>query len=135
MSTTLFKKTAEKLLSGAIDLSAATIRVAAVGPGYAPNFSTHEFLTDLGANVLGAPPALANVSVANGALDADDLIYPAIAAGSTVSAFVLYVDTGVAGTSPLLGYLDDGVGVPLLTNGSGIAITWNNTASKIFAIA
>ena len=46
---------------------------------------------------------------------------------------VIYIDTGVAGTSRLVAYIDTGVtNLPVTPNGGDITITWN--ASGIFAI-
>jgi uncharacterized protein YigE (DUF2233 family) len=46
---------------------------------------------------------------------------------------VIYIDTGTAGTSPLVAYIDTGVtGLPVTPNGGNINVTWN--ASGIFAL-
>jgi hypothetical protein len=53
--------------------------------------------------------------------------------GATVEALVLYIDTGVAGTSRLVAYIDTGVtGLPVTPNGGDITVTWN--ASGIFQL-
>jgi hypothetical protein len=53
--------------------------------------------------------------------------------GASVEALVIYIDTGVAGTSRLVAYIDTGVtGLPVTPNGGDITITWN--ASGIFAL-
>jgi hypothetical protein len=53
--------------------------------------------------------------------------------GATVEALVIYIDTGTAGTSRLIGFIDTGVtNLPVTPNGGDISITWN--ASGIFAL-
>lgn len=133
MSNTLYGLGFQKILKAEINVETADIRAVLVGPGYVPNFETHEFLSSLGANTLGAAVALAGKTAALGVFDANDVTIAAIASGSTASAIVLYVHTGVAGTSPLLMYIDDAVGLPLLTNGADMPIKWSNGPSKIFS--
>ena len=47
---------------------------------------------------------------------------------------MLYKDTGVAGTSALIAYIDTITGFPLATNGSDITVQWSNGAYRIFAL-
>jgi hypothetical protein len=47
---------------------------------------------------------------------------------------VIYKDTGVPGTSPLIAYIDTITGFPLVTNGGDITIQWDNGAYKIFSL-
>lgn len=132
MSNTLYPKGAQKMLTGSIAFLADTIKVVWVPSGY--TYSTgHEFLSDLGSTV-GTAQTLANKSVTGGVFDADDVDFGAIASGSTLKAAVLYKDTGVAGTSPLLAYLDEITGLPMATNGASIEIPWNNGAGKIISL-
>jgi hypothetical protein len=132
MSNTLYPKGAQKILSASINFASDTIKVAWVPSGY--TYSTaHEFLSDLGSTV-GTAQTLANKSVTGGVFDADDVDFGAIASGSTLKAAVLYKDTGVAGTSPLIAYLDEITGLPMATNGASIEIPWNNGAGKIISL-
>ena len=134
MSNELYKKTKQKLLSAGLNLSTATIKAAIVVPAYVPNLSTDEFYTTIASHVIGTPQTLATVTVTDGVLNADDIEFPAITAGSTASAVVLYVDTGVAGTSSLIAYLDDITGFPFVTSGVKVTVQWSNGTYKIFSI-
>jgi hypothetical protein len=68
----------------------------------------------------------------NGVFDGADVAFTAVT-GNTAEALVLYIDTGVAGTSRLVAYLDTGVtGLPVTPNGGDINLSWN--ASGIFAL-
>ena len=54
--------------------------------------------------------------------------FPAVTAGTACDALVIYINTGVRGTSPLMAYLDTGVtGLPVVPNGGDITITWDAT--------
>lgn len=133
MANTLYPKAKERILTGAINLVADQIKAMAVSDGY--TFSAaHQFVSDLGATKIGDAVTLENKSVTSGAFDADDVEFGALPKGPAVKAIVLYVDTGISGSSALLGYIDTVPGLPHVTNGGGIIARWSNGPSKIFAI-
>lgn len=132
MANTLYPKGKEKILSAAINFSADTIKAVLVPSGYVYS-AAHEFLTSLG-GVLGTAQALTSKTVTGGAFDASDPTFAALAAGATVKAVVLYKDTGVAGSSPLLAYIDNVTGFPMATNGGDVVVQWDSGSSKIFSL-
>lgn len=134
MANTLYSKGKEKILSGAINFVTDTIKVALVKNDYAQNIATDEFYTSISASVLGTPQTLGTKTVAGGVFDAADATYTAVLAGSTSEGVVIYKDTGVAGTSALIAYIDTITGFPLATNGGDIVIQWDNGAYKIFSL-
>lgn len=134
MANALYAKGKEKILSAAINFPTDNITAALVSNAYAVNLAAHEFLSDLGANVLNANQLLSGKAVAAGVFDANDPTWTAVVAGSTALAVVLFKDTGVAGTSPLLAYIDTITGFPLATNGGNITVQWDNGAFKIFSL-
>lgn len=134
MSNVLYTKGAEKILSGAINLSSDTIKVALVKNTYPQSLSTHEFYSDISAYVVGTPQTLGSKSVSGGKWDAGDPTFTAVAAGDTLEAIVIYKDTGVAGTSPLIAYIDTIASFPFATNGGDITPQWDNGTYKIFSL-
>ena len=134
MSNALYGKGKEKILSAAIDFTTATIKVALVKNTYPQNLSTDEFYSDISAYVLNTPQTLGSKTVALGVFDAADVTYTAVTAGDTCEAVVIYKDTGVAGTSPLIAYIDTITGFPLATNGGDITIQWSNGSYAIFSL-
>jgi hypothetical protein len=134
MTNALYMKGAEKILSGAIDFTTATIKVALVKNTYPQNLSVDEFWSDISAYLVGTPQTLGSKTVSGGKFDAADPTFTAVTAGDTVEALVLYKDTGVAGTSPLLAYIDTVTGFPLATNGGDITPQWDNGTFKIFSL-
>lgn len=134
MANALYAKGAEKILSGAINLTTDTIKVALVKNTYPQSLTADEFYTDISAYVLGTPQALSSKSVTGGKFDAGDPTFTAVTAGDTSEALVIYKDTGTAGTSPLLAYIDTITGFPLATNGGDITPQWDNGANKIFSL-
>jgi hypothetical protein len=134
MANALYGKGKEKLLTAAINISSDTIKAALVSSAYTPNLATDEFYTTISGSVLNTPQTLASKTITLGVVDAADILYTAVTSGSTAKAVVIYKDTGVAGTSPLLAYIDTITGFPLLTNGGDIVIQWDNGAFKIFSL-
>lgn len=134
MANALYTKGKEKILSGSINFSADVIKAAILSSAYVASLGSHEFLSDLGANTLGTDQTTVSKTVVGGAFDASDVTWSAVAAGSTAKAVVLYKDTGVPGTSPLLVFIDTITGWPLSTNGGDITLQWDNGAYKIFSL-
>lgn len=129
MSNTAYPKGAERILSGSINLSSATVKAALVASTYTYS-AAHEYLSALG-TLVGTAQTLTNQSVVGGVFDADDVDFGALAPGANIKAVVLYLDTGNAATSPLLYYFDTVYGLPMNTNGGGISVPWNTGPAKI----
>lgn len=114
-----------------IDLNDLTVKVALVDTGVYTYSAAHQFLTSL-TGVVGTAQTIAATTVTNGVFDGDNVTYTGVT-GNSVEALVIYIDTGVAGTSRLVAYIDTSVtGLPVTPNGGDITITWN--ASGIFAL-
>ncbi len=114
-----------------IDLNDLTVKVALVDTGTYTYSAAHQFLTSL-TGVVGTAQTIATTTVTNGVFDGDNVTYTGVT-GNSVEALVIYIDTGVAGTSRLVAYIDTSVtGLPVTPNGGDITITWN--ASGIFAL-
>jgi hypothetical protein len=59
-----------------------------------------------------------------GCFDAADGTFVAVPSGAAIDCLAVFKDTGVAGTSPLLFYID---GFTVTPNGGDITIQWQNT--------
>ena len=134
MANALYGKGKEKLLSGSINMSSDTIKVALMSSAYSPNLSTDEFWSGISANVLGTPQTLSSKTITLGVFSAANPTFAAVTSGSTASRLVIYKDTGLASSSPLLAVIDTITGFPLATNGGDITVDWDDGASKIFAL-
>lgn len=131
MASFVFNKGREGFLDGDIDWAAANnIKVAIVTSGYAPNSSsTNQFLSDV-TNIIGTSANLASKTSTNGTADAADIAISSVTGAA--NALVVYQDTGVAGTSRLICYIDSVTGFPATVTGATITIQWN--ASGIFTL-
>lgn len=134
MANALYTKGKEKILAAAINFVDDTIKVALVRNTYPQDLTNDEFFSAIAAYVVGTPQTLASKTITNGVFDAADVTYTTVPAGSTLEGVVIYKDTGVAGTSALLAYIDNITGFPLATNGGDITIQWDNGAYRIFSL-
>lgn len=133
----MYNKAKQSLLSQSpsIDLDTDTIKVALINVSADYTFNAaHDFLDDVTRYAGTTDQALASKTVTDGVFDAADVTFTAVAISGTktVAALVIYKDTGVAGTSPLIAYIDGFTAVT--PNGGDITITWSSGASKIFAL-
>jgi hypothetical protein len=118
--------------SANVDLNDSTVKVALVDTGTYTYSTAHDFYDDVSAGVVGTPVEITNTTVTSGVFDGDNVTFTSVT-GNSVEALVIYIDTGVAGTSRLVAYIDTGVtGLPVTPNGGNISVTWN--ASGIFAL-
>jgi hypothetical protein len=122
-----------KAILDAFGLLSGDVKVAAVSATY--TYSTaHDFLNDL-SGVVATSPNLTTKTTTGGVFTCDPFTFTAVAGGSTITAFVVYLDTGSSATSPLLAYLDtkgDATPVSIVTDGGDIVVTPN--AAGLFAI-
>ena len=135
MANSLYARGKQRILEKQISFKDDDIQALLVSADYIPDLSTHEFLADVQAYALGggAKP-LADKTTTLGVFDASDVTWSHVAGGATAKAVVLFKNTGEAGTSPLLGYIDTITGFPVATNGSDITVQWDNGAFKIFSL-
>jgi hypothetical protein len=134
MANAHYVKGKEKILSGAVNYPADTIKVALMKNTYPQDLANDEFFGPISAYVVGTPQTLTTKTITGGAFDANDVTFLSVVAGDTLEGVVIYKDTGVAGTSPLLHYVDNITGFPLATNGGDITVQWDNGAFKIFSL-
>jgi hypothetical protein len=130
----LYPKFKEAALKALVDLSAVTVKALLVDTGAYTYGAAHEFLSDIPAGArIASSAALGSKTFTDGVFDAADTVFTAVS-GATVEARVLYVDTGVAGTSRLIQYTDADTGLPLTPNGADVNLAFDNGASRIFAL-
>lgn len=133
MANAIYPKYKEAILQSAANsnLSAGTVKVALVDTGTYTYSAAHEFYSSV-TGVVGTPQTIGSKTLTNGVFDGADVSFTAVT-GATVEALIIYIDTGTAGTSRLVAFIDTGVtNLPVTPNGGNIDITWN--ASGIFAL-
>ncbi len=145
MSNAMYDKGRDKFSHGDIHWTNGgdTIKVCLLKAAYTPNLATHEFFSDLGANVVGnagaatraSCPTLTVVDQAAGVQDADNATITAVPGSVGQCNYIcIFKDGGTDGTSPLLALIDTATNLPVTPNGGDISITWDDTANKIFKL-
>lgn len=132
MTNFIYDKARESFLTAGTSWTADTIKAVLVDTGaYTPNAATHQFLTDIPAGArIAISAALTAKTATAGVADAADQAFPGVT-GVSAEAVVLFKDTGTAGTSNLLFYIDSATGLPVTPNGGDINLVWDNGANKI----
>lgn len=135
MANTLYDGARKRFLEADIHWLTDTMKVRLISTAsYAPNFTTHQFLSDIpGASRIGPEVTLTGKSTDGGAADANDATFASVS-GAQVNSILIYKDTGVEGTSPLIAWIDTATGLPITPNGGDIIVTWDNGVNKIFRL-
>ncbi len=133
MASVIYNSAKVKLMNGGIDLDTDTIKCALVTSSYTPDIDTHDFYDDVtnevangngyttgGATLAGVAVAVDNTNN-RAEFDATDSSWTT--ATITARGAVIYKSTGVAGTSPLIAYVD--FGTDKSSSGGTFTITWN----------
>lgn len=134
MANIVYNKGLEQIANGAFGLLTSTVKVALVTSGYTPNKDDDFFSTPQASELSGTGYTAGGETLGTKAVNLDDandriefdtanVTWSAINAGTAAGA-VIYFDSGVASTSPLIAYIDQG-GFPVVTNGGDLTISWN----------
>jgi hypothetical protein len=126
MSNAMYGKGLEAFLEGSIAALTDTLSLSLVTTAYSPNLSTDQWYSTVVASggVTAGPINLTTVTGAAGSLSADNVIFPSVS-GAASNYLVLFKNTGVAGTSPLIARYDTATGLPVTPNGGNITVAWS----------
>ena len=135
MPNALYDKGREGFLASEIDWDADVIKAVLIDAAdYTVNLAAHQFLSDIPlAARIATSNAFTGKTIASGVADAADLTFAAVS-GDPAEALVIYQDTGTAGTSRLIAYIDTATGLPVTPNGGDINVAWDNGANRIFKL-
>jgi hypothetical protein len=122
------------VVNGDVSWTADTIKVLLTTSTYTPNQDTHEFKSSITNEVAGTGYTAGGVTLGSKSISVDTASNETrFVAGNvqwTTATFtaryaVIYEDTGTAGTSSLLGYVDFGVDTSV--SAGTFSITWDAT--------
>lgn len=136
MASALYGKGRQAFGDAGINWSSGDVRVIFVDAAdYTVDIDVHDFLNDVaaGARVATSSASIANKTNTLGVMDGDDITINSVS-GDQFEAIVLYLHTGVEGTSTLIVYIDSYTGLPCTPNGGNITVSWPADANKIFKL-
>lgn len=135
MANALYDKARQKFLEGSIHYLTDDIKVALVDSAeYTPDLENDEFLDDINGDAIVATSGnLGNKTSTAGVADADDITFEGVT-GDQAELLIVYKDTGVAGTSPLIAKIDTATGLPITPNTGDITVQWDSLSNKIFKL-
>jgi hypothetical protein len=117
-----FKESALSLALGVGSVPTGTLKVIGIDTNDYTYSAAHDFYNDVAAGSrVGTATALASITYTNGTLDSADVVMAAVT-GDQFEAVILFLDTGVEATSPLVMYIDSGTGLPLTPNGDAVNV-------------
>ncbi len=135
MANELYGKGREGFLAGTIDWDTDNIKVTLVDDtDYTRSINVDDFYDDV--TVAGRVATSGNLTtktVTLGTADAADITYSAVS-GDVSEELVIWSDSGVESTSPLIANINVATGLPVTPNGGDITVTWDSGANKIFTL-
>jgi len=135
MANAIYPLWKQELLQGTTNTSlGGTVKAALVDTGTYTYSAAHQYYSSVSSAVVGTPQTLGTKTFVNGVFKAAAVTYTAVT-GNSVEAIVIYIDTGVAATSPLVAYIDTSqTGLPVTPNGGDITYTPDSGTNGIFAL-
>jgi len=138
MANALYDHGRESFLKGEIAIATDNIKAVLVQTGgghYVVDLANDQFLSSIAVgDRISTSANFTTKTTTAGVFDADDITFSAVPAGAADGAVVLYDDTGVAGTSRLIAYIDTATGLPVTPSGGDIIVKWDNGANRIFKL-
>lgn len=136
MSSSVYPLARQSFLRGEFALQTDDIRCAIVSATYTYS-DLHQFLSDLSGIIASMSTGMTSKTTTGGVFDADDVTFPTVTAGQTITGLVIYKWTGTSGTSRLIAFFDHNIAgtvTAVPTDGSNVPIRWPNGTTKIFRI-
>jgi hypothetical protein len=123
----IYPKYLEALISGGANSQLnGVVKLALLRDGLYTYSAAHQFYSDISSAVVGTPQTLTSKSFDSGKLGAVSVAFTDLGTGIIIGALVLYIDTGVAGTSRLIFYDNEAIGLPLRTDGGVITVPFDS---------
>jgi hypothetical protein len=137
MANALYDKGRQAFLEGSVAWLTDTIAAVLVniaGGHYTVNLASDQYLSSISAGDRVATfSGLASKTSSAGVAGCADITWPTVS-GAACGAVVIYKDTGVAGTSPLIAYIDTATGLPVTPGGGDIIFKVDTGANKLFKL-
>lgn len=133
MANALYDKGRQGFLENSIDWDSDDIRVALLSAGYTPDLAAHQFVSDLGANIVARSAALTGMTVTAGVANHAAKTITAVS-GAQITRVAYYKYNAADGAARLICLIDTATNLPLTPNGGDITITPDTGANKLFKL-
>lgn len=134
MANSLFDRGRQAFLDAEVSWSTDNIKLVITDhTDVTPSVSASEDLADISAGTVATSGNFVGKAVTDGIADATDVPLTAVT-GDAADSISIYFDTGTAGTSLLLVFIDTATGLPVTPNGGDITIAWDSGTNKIFKL-
>ena len=121
MANAIYPKFKEAAHRGSVALATDVVKAILVDSSVYTYSAAHEFLSDV-ASVIATSAAVTGKTLTDGQFNCSDPVFTAVAAGGPHEYVIFFVDTGVAGTSELICFIDTATGLPVTPNGLDITV-------------
>lgn len=98
--------------------------------GYVINLDTVQYYSSVSSGIVATSSAVSSKTSTLGVLDFADVTFSAVGSGAACDVLILWKDTTVSGTSPLLVIIISATGLPVTPNGGDITVTIDSGAFK-----
>ena len=117
------------MMKGQVNLTGASISIVLVKSSYTYSEAHTSVSASVSPHFASTPKVLVNNTVSTtGVFDADDITFPSVAAGSTVTGMLIF-----SGDIPVA-LINSGLGFPVSTSGSDISVVFSNGVDRIFRL-
>lgn len=123
----------QQLGSAAINLGSDTIVAMLCSAAYVANLATDQHVSDITAGVV-AVATLSGKAITGGVFTASNATFGLVGAGTIVTQMVIFKNTGVNSTSPLIFLINQASNLPLITDGGNVGVNWDTGVNGIFVI-
>lgn len=129
MANQLYPKGKKKILDGDIDFLVDSFKLLLIDTADETFNAADEFHSDItGAGIVSTSAALTSPTTTSGVFDAADTTFATVS-GDPCEAVILFKDTGVSATSPLIAWFDIATYTP-----SGVTAAVVFSASGLFSL-
>lgn len=142
VTSKLFGLALSSMASGTVNFSSGTVKAMLCTASYSPNQDTHQFKSDVTNEVTGTGYTAGGQTLTSKSINYSSATNKTTLTaadpswtGSTITAryVVFYVDTGVAGTSPLISWADFGENIT--TSAATLTVELASTGLATFTAA
>ena len=131
MESSLYDYGRQQFLEGNISYLTDDIKAILVDNSYTPDLVNHRFYDEV-MGVISSATSLTNKGTLSGVASADPITFNAVF--GNIYYVLIYKDTGMAATSPLLCLFSDVPGFPINSAGDNISLNWGSGSNELFRL-